>query len=154
MNKGISSNFGLSHLAGSSDTNVSAGGGALIAVSTVVSVGRGVACSTDEGGCPCDYCSIISIHCVICVIWATICCVKASNHSGGLLLPWPLAFWPSVYIGLFIVISINNYPVRVSRSLHCVAGAVRSLRSFIAFIHCVHLLRSFVAFVCCVHSLR
>ena len=68
MNKGISGNFGLGRLAGSSNADVSAGGGALVAVSTVVGVGRGVACSTDEGGYPYDCCSIVSIHCVICVI--------------------------------------------------------------------------------------
>ncbi len=68
MNKGISGNFGLGRLAGSSDTDVSAGGGALVAVSTIVGVGRGVACSTNEGGCPYDYCSIVSIRCVIYII--------------------------------------------------------------------------------------
>ena len=68
MNKGISGNFGLGRLADSSDADVSAGGGALVAVSTIISVDRGVACSTDEGGCPCDYYLIVSIRCVICVI--------------------------------------------------------------------------------------
>ena len=68
MNKGISSNFGLGRLADSSDADMSAGGGALVAVSTIVGVDRGVVYSTDEGGCPCDCCSIVSIRCVICVI--------------------------------------------------------------------------------------
>ncbi len=39
------------------------------------------------------------------------------------------------------MISVDNYPVRVTRSLRCVAEAVRSLRSFVAFVRCV---RSFV----------
>src|SRR6266513_1157131 len=68
INKGMSGNFGLGRLADSSDADVSEGGGALVAVSTLIGVDRGVACSTDEGGCPCDCCSIVSICYVICVI--------------------------------------------------------------------------------------
>ena len=68
MNKGISSNFGLSYLASSSNTDVSIGRGALITISTIISIGRGMACSTNKGGYPCDYCLIISIYYIICII--------------------------------------------------------------------------------------
>ena len=35
------------------------------------------------------------------------------------------------------MISVDNYPVRVTRSLRYVAEAVRLLRSFVAFVRCV-----------------